>query len=539
MDMKDHDGLTPLMAAVMKSNLKIIHYFFLWVRAQRSAYKPHLHYTCRGFASLLNKAVGKLASTAGPANMQANTSPHQGPDAESMGVEFRFLHLDMQALISATWLVGRPTVFFPAKATELRGKRDSLRLQTVIKPIFPSTTCTKEATRTTQYRQMKLKQLAVARRLVSRERPFNKCKMATKATVTLTVKNSRVTTYFSTNVAITLIRQSAAEALKCALNPVSGPDTSFIDPTTARVFPIVWETSLTIQIKNQATPTVAYVVQDEEIGAAIIMGMDSIIALLGTIIIDGDEQTNPLYPVPGDEKELYPKPVLATGLTVSLASPTYASKCDTLIVPYEGPDRYFDCYQPLPSSLLTFVLRRLCNAPAAAPPPSRWPPPRTPRYGVTPTSSHDVMTGITPDVTPDTTRTQQLPSQHSSLPSWPSLTLGPAGVTTQLNLPSTLSVDELVKCVEEINCRFITSNDVRMECGKSKDSPKNGMDATGTIELYLRPTHRPAVSLTTADLQLQAGVNGAAFAASITGGFTTAIAGLQATESVCKQLTKE
>ncbi|EFX78908.1 hypothetical protein DAPPUDRAFT_245641 [Daphnia pulex] len=30
-----------------------------------------------------------------------------------------------------------------------------------------------------------------------------------------------------------------------------------------------------------------------------------------------------------------------------------------------------------------------------------------------------------------TTRTQQLPSQHSSRPDWPSLTLGPAGVTTQ------------------------------------------------------------------------------------------------------------
>jgi hypothetical protein len=44
-------------------------------------------------------------------------------------------------------LVGRTTHrIFPAKATELRGRRDSLRLQSVIKPIFPSTTCTKEAT---------------------------------------------------------------------------------------------------------------------------------------------------------------------------------------------------------------------------------------------------------------------------------------------------------------------------------------------------------------------------------------------------------
>jgi hypothetical protein len=112
--------------------------------------------------------------------------------------------------------------------------------------------------------------------------------------------------------------------------------------TTARVFPILWETSLTLQTKDQTTATVAYVVRDEEIGAAIIMGMDSIIALQGTIIIDGDEHTNPLFPVPGDERELYPKPVWATGLEVSLASPTYASKCETSIIPYEGPDRYFD-----------------------------------------------------------------------------------------------------------------------------------------------------------------------------------------------------
>ncbi|EFX72861.1 hypothetical protein DAPPUDRAFT_253907 [Daphnia pulex] len=62
---------------------------------------------------------------------------------------------------------------------------------------------------------------------------------------------------------------------------------------------------------------------------------------------------------------------------------------------------------------------------------SRWPPPRTSRYDLTSTSRHDVMTGITPDVTPDTTRTQQLPSQHSPTPDWPSLTLGPAGVTSQ------------------------------------------------------------------------------------------------------------
>ncbi len=62
-------------------------------------------------------------------------------------------------------------------------------------------------------------------------------------------------------------------------------------------------------------------------------------------------------------------------------------------------------------------------------------------------------------------------------------------------------MDEL--CVTEMNSCFITSDDIRMECGKSKASPKNGMDATGTGELDLRLIQRPAVSLTTADLQLQ------------------------------------
>jgi hypothetical protein len=61
----------------------------------------------------------------------------------------------------------------------------------------------------------------------------------------------------------------------------------------------------------------AYIVQDEEIGASIIIGMDTIRALKGTIIIDEEEHTNPLFPMPGDEKVLYPKPVWATGLGVT------------------------------------------------------------------------------------------------------------------------------------------------------------------------------------------------------------------------------
>jgi hypothetical protein len=38
--------------------------------------------------------------------------------------------------------------------------------------------------------------------------------------------------------------------------------------------------------------------------------MDAILELKGTIVIDRDEHTNPLFPVAGDDKEIYPKPVL-------------------------------------------------------------------------------------------------------------------------------------------------------------------------------------------------------------------------------------
>jgi hypothetical protein len=152
-----------------------------------------------------------------------------------------------------------------------------------------------------------------------------------------------IITYFATNLAITLIRKSVAEGLKCVLYPVYGPDVSFIDPATARVFPLLWETPLTITTKDQPISSTAYVVQDEEIGASIIIGMDTIIAIKGTIMIDEEEHSNPLFPMPRDEKVLCPKPVWATGLGVSLASQAYASKSETAVVPHDGPDRYYDC----------------------------------------------------------------------------------------------------------------------------------------------------------------------------------------------------
>jgi hypothetical protein len=66
---------------------------------------------------------------------------------------------------------------------------------------------------------MKLKQLVVARRLVSRERTFNEYKMDPKATGTLTVNNIRVTTHFATNVSITLIRQSVEGSVEMCTEP--------------------------------------------------------------------------------------------------------------------------------------------------------------------------------------------------------------------------------------------------------------------------------------------------------------------------------
>jgi hypothetical protein len=167
--------------------------------------------------------------------------------------------------------------------------------------------------------------------------------METKFYVPVVVNNIRVIAYFATNLAITLIRKSVAEGLKCVLHPVYGPDVTFVDPATARVFPLLWETRLTITTKTQPISSTAYVVQDEQIGASLIMGMDSIISMTGTITIDDEEHSNPLFPMPGDEKLLYPKPVWATGLGVSLASPVYASKSETAVVPYDGPDRYYDC----------------------------------------------------------------------------------------------------------------------------------------------------------------------------------------------------
>ncbi|EFX81241.1 hypothetical protein DAPPUDRAFT_242663 [Daphnia pulex] len=167
--------------------------------------------------------------------------------------------------------------------------------------------------------------------------------METKFYVPVVVNNIRVITYFATNLAIILIRKSVAEGLKCVLYPVSGPDASFIDPATARVFPLLWETRLTLTTKDQPIWSTAYIVQDEEIGASIIIGIDTIIAIKGTIIIDEEEHSNPLFPIMGDEKVLYPKPVWATGLGVSLASPAYASKSETAVVSHDGPDQHYDC----------------------------------------------------------------------------------------------------------------------------------------------------------------------------------------------------
>jgi hypothetical protein len=50
----------------------------------------------------------------------------------------------------------------------------------------------------------------------------------------LVFSNVAVTTYFSTGLAISLIRESMTKFLQCVLLPVQGPDTVFTDPVRAR-----------------------------------------------------------------------------------------------------------------------------------------------------------------------------------------------------------------------------------------------------------------------------------------------------------------
>jgi hypothetical protein len=145
--------------------------------------------------------------------------------------------------------------------------------------------------------------------------------MAQPSSVRIVVNDTNIIAHFATNLAITLIRRSTVEALECPTRPVYGPDTSFTDPATSRVHPIESEASLTLEYAGQQSIVTAYVVQNNEIGTPLVLGMDSILALEGRLLRrDGDEEINPHYPIPGEENLTAPRSIYSTGLTVSMAS---------------------------------------------------------------------------------------------------------------------------------------------------------------------------------------------------------------------------
>jgi hypothetical protein len=128
--------------------------------------------------------------------------------------------------------------------------------------------------------------------------------------------NVVVTAYFSTGLAISLIRESMAKCLQCVRCQCR--DKVFTDPVTARVFLILWEIRLFVNYGNNSTTTNMYVVADCEIGFPVILGMDTLLALGMQIIVNEARRMNPLYPNPGENW-----PILSTGFTMSLASPKW------------------------------------------------------------------------------------------------------------------------------------------------------------------------------------------------------------------------
>jgi hypothetical protein len=71
---------------------------------------------------------------------------------------------------------------------------------------------------------------------------------------------------------------------------------------------------------NRTEAVVVYVVKDEEIGFPLLAGMDTTLALQGTLFVKGNEKTNPLFGTTNEPNELDPRPVLATGLRASFFS---------------------------------------------------------------------------------------------------------------------------------------------------------------------------------------------------------------------------
>jgi hypothetical protein len=164
---------------------------------------------------------------------------------------------------------------------------------------------------------------------------LQRSKMDPTAAITLVINNTRVVAHFITNLAITLIQRCAAEVLGLPIRPVFGPDTTFTDPTTSRVFTIQGETRLALHYANQQESVTAYVVHENEISKSILLGMDALLALQGRLVnYDGDEQMNPIFPIPGENRLLTPRPIFATSLTASLASLSWQQQSPYTMEPY-------------------------------------------------------------------------------------------------------------------------------------------------------------------------------------------------------------
>jgi hypothetical protein len=159
----------------------------------------------------------------------------------------------------------------------------------------------------------------------------------------MVVNDSNIIATFATNLAITLIRRSTVETLECPTRPVYGPDTSFTDPATSRVYQIESEASLTLEYAGQQKIITAYVVQSDEIGAPLVLGMDSILTLQGRLANrDGNEEMIPHYPIPGEEELTTPRPIYATGLTVSMASITWQRQSKYNMEPGQDGEYHLD-----------------------------------------------------------------------------------------------------------------------------------------------------------------------------------------------------
>ncbi|EFX63902.1 hypothetical protein DAPPUDRAFT_334834 [Daphnia pulex] len=95
------------------------------------------------------------------------------------------------------------------------------------------------------------------------------------------------------------------------------------------------ETSLLLTLGGPTASATVYVVNDTEIGASMVLGMDTIIALNGTLFMRGDEQMNPLFDAPNEKRLTPQRPVLATGLSMSLVSQAWASENEVVIAQVE------------------------------------------------------------------------------------------------------------------------------------------------------------------------------------------------------------